>query len=356
MAETNNNQTVSNTQAPSVQAGGSSGIIGGLLNNTLGLGLSFAYSKALQKRQHKYNQELSEYQFDRNLAQWNRQNEYNSPLSQRQRLEEAGLNPALMYGNGAVSTGNSNSMPQYQAFGQDLANNMMAAAQIQQMAANARLTNAKAKEQEEKNPFVADEAQAIIDNYLSTTQVNEHRVKEIIKGMEKTDVEIQQVRKVMDEIDARIAYTKTQEKGQQIINDLNEMEKVTKTLQQAAIRVSMDKDRANINYLESQTGYTKAMTANINVKTWLDEWEKIYIEEYGYKPDTNMWSLVSQVVSGTIGKNTNKINGIYDNVFGPVDRKIDNWIEDKFEKVKGFFKGNKSSKKSNPSISRYNGR
>lgn len=35
------------------------------------------------------------------LDDWNRQNAYNSPLQQMNRLREAGLNPALVYGNGA---------------------------------------------------------------------------------------------------------------------------------------------------------------------------------------------------------------------------------------------------------------
>lgn len=39
-----------------------------------------------------------------NLMDWNRQNRYNSPEQQMQRLKEAGLNPHLVYGNGATAT------------------------------------------------------------------------------------------------------------------------------------------------------------------------------------------------------------------------------------------------------------
>lgn len=45
---------------------------------------------------------------------WNRENEYNSPKNQMQRLREGGLNPHLVYGNGATATGGSISSPQYQ--------------------------------------------------------------------------------------------------------------------------------------------------------------------------------------------------------------------------------------------------
>ena len=39
------------------------------------------------------------------LDMWNRNNEYNTPLAQMQRLKDAGLNPNLMYGQG--TTGNA---------------------------------------------------------------------------------------------------------------------------------------------------------------------------------------------------------------------------------------------------------
>lgn len=42
------------------------------------------------------------------LADWNRQNEYDHPMQQMQRLKEAGLNPHLVYGNGAVGNTSSN--------------------------------------------------------------------------------------------------------------------------------------------------------------------------------------------------------------------------------------------------------
>lgn len=45
------------------------------------------------------NLELSKYQYAMDLAQWNRENEYNSPAAYMQRLREAGLNPNLAYGN-----------------------------------------------------------------------------------------------------------------------------------------------------------------------------------------------------------------------------------------------------------------
>lgn len=58
--------------------------------------------------------ELAEYQWEQNIQQWKRENEYNSPEQQMQRLAAAGLNPYLVYqnGNAIMPAGNS---PNYEA-------------------------------------------------------------------------------------------------------------------------------------------------------------------------------------------------------------------------------------------------
>ena len=54
------------------------------------------------------NFKLAQYQNDWNLAQWNRQNAYNTPAAQRARYEEAGINPYFALGN--MSSGNAESL------------------------------------------------------------------------------------------------------------------------------------------------------------------------------------------------------------------------------------------------------
>lgn len=72
-------------------------VFGGLFG-LMGQGIQTAVNARLQERQNQFN-----------LDMWNRNNEYNTPQAQMRRFEEAGLNPALMYGN--VSSGNSSSAP-----------------------------------------------------------------------------------------------------------------------------------------------------------------------------------------------------------------------------------------------------
>lgn len=74
----------------------SSAVSGGF--GLIGQGLSYLFNKKLQQQQNEYN-----------LNMWNLQNEYNSPAAQMRRYEEAGLNPALMYGQ--VTPGNAASAP-----------------------------------------------------------------------------------------------------------------------------------------------------------------------------------------------------------------------------------------------------
>lgn len=58
---------------------------------------------------------MADYEFSNNLKMWNLQNAYNSPSQQMKRLKDAGLNPNLVYGNGAVGNTSGGTLPQYHA-------------------------------------------------------------------------------------------------------------------------------------------------------------------------------------------------------------------------------------------------
>lgn len=63
------------------------------------------------------NREMAELAWQKDLEMWNRQNDYNNPSAQMERMKNAGLNPHLIYGQGNV--GNASSMPNYNAPSQD---------------------------------------------------------------------------------------------------------------------------------------------------------------------------------------------------------------------------------------------
>lgn len=87
-----------------------------LMNAIPGIGLvanlaSSIFNAGSSSRQNKKNRNLMRdmYAWQRRdaLADWNMENAYNSPAAQMQRLKEAGLNPNLVYGNGADAQGGS---------------------------------------------------------------------------------------------------------------------------------------------------------------------------------------------------------------------------------------------------------
>lgn len=92
-------------------AAGSSTI--GALGSLAGGLLGGVFGKSATNANNRAQLQLAEYQYSKQLEQWNRQNEYNSPKAQMQRYKEAGLNPNLIYSQG--SNGNAASSPEYSA-------------------------------------------------------------------------------------------------------------------------------------------------------------------------------------------------------------------------------------------------
>lgn len=75
------------------------------------------YTGAAQAREaNQQAKELATYQFGLEQQAVNQQNEYNNPQNQIQRLKDAGLNPALIYGSGSsTASGNQTQLPRYNA-------------------------------------------------------------------------------------------------------------------------------------------------------------------------------------------------------------------------------------------------
>jgi hypothetical protein len=82
--------------------------VGAVIGAGAGLASSFinnAAQKKTNKDSQQWNEKMFNLQGERDMRNWTMTNEYNSPQSQMKRLQEAGLNPNLVYGNGsAVNT------------------------------------------------------------------------------------------------------------------------------------------------------------------------------------------------------------------------------------------------------------
>lgn len=82
--------------------GAVSGLAGSLFSNSRSSRQIAAQAEENQKNRD-YNLYLAKLQNKWNLDQWNRENAYNDPSAVMARLKNAGLNPDLVYGNGAAN-------------------------------------------------------------------------------------------------------------------------------------------------------------------------------------------------------------------------------------------------------------
>lgn len=91
-------------------------LIGAGVSGAASLGssiINYFSQKKTNAQQYEYNKNLAEQAYERNVAQWMRENAYNTPAMQVARMTAAGINPQTAFGNGAdVSSGNAGASPQ----------------------------------------------------------------------------------------------------------------------------------------------------------------------------------------------------------------------------------------------------
>lgn len=106
---------------------------------------NYAITAAANKKQWKYQKQAMGLQDQYNRDLWDYQNAYNTPQKQMERLQEAGLNPRLIYNNGAANMGNAGpiqglDVPTRQATKGEMPDAMFAYLQARQMDAQYKAT------------------------------------------------------------------------------------------------------------------------------------------------------------------------------------------------------------------------
>lgn len=214
-------------------------VVASSLISSAGVGTSNIANILLNSHNNKQNakqwkeyanlqRELQSSQNAWNLAQWNRQNEYNSPANQMNLLRQAGLNPNLVYGqlSGAsagslesagadISAPTPNNAAQVSGFGDlgvQIGNQMMQKelndANIEKINAETesqRISNTKAQFELSKQEETYKNQQ---DNVISLTKLNNSKSDEIQKNLGL--------------IEANIRYMDAKEKSQTLENLFNE--------------------------------------------------------------------------------------------------------------------------------------
>lgn len=221
-----------------------SSLISGLFGQ---IGQRQQLNQSLQQQQLAFqqNKELAALQNEYNIAQWQRENEYNLPKNQMSRLKNAGLNPDLMYGNGisgltsatspSMSAGSPMSPVDMTMGGRrktigDIMNesiqNGLATAQIGLMKAQARKANSDATGQDIHNKSIFELDRADIEQRLaardySKQQINEsmQRIENMKKEVEQMSSNIELIGKQIENIDFQQAQDKLRLAMEQALND-----------------------------------------------------------------------------------------------------------------------------------------
>ena len=109
--------------------------------------------------------------YNRQKEFWNMQNAYNTPKAQMDRLRAAGLNPALMYGQGNVGNAQGlSSVSKADITGPKLAQSAAAGAQMSLVNAQRKLFEDQAK---------AQKAKAFADSFNAITGRKEYKLREM---------------------------------------------------------------------------------------------------------------------------------------------------------------------------------
>lgn len=143
----------------------------------------------INRENQKWNEKMMDKQNAWNLAQWNRENEYNSASQQVARLKAAGLNPYLMMSGGSsgsassvtsaspASAGMSNTVSpfDYSASAAGVGNAVAQHFNNELMTANVRKAIADAVRQEKENTWLDTKLQAEIENLKQNTSSSQTR-------------------------------------------------------------------------------------------------------------------------------------------------------------------------------------
>lgn len=217
----------------------------------------------------------------RNMQLWNMTNEYNSPLNQRRRLEEAGLNPGLMYGgieNTAGMPADSN-VPESSAGQREFNGNAMASAfsQMGQMITdnsglNARIKEAQAESIELDNEIKAERRPQELKNLELAGQLLaqdlQDKKDESKRATEKHDKEMKKadedLRKAISDADMSEAqynefmkFEPIRERKAELENDLLSSRIAGQNLQNRITKMQADQAAKEIAVIE-ELNYTMA--------------------------------------------------------------------------------------------------
>lgn len=138
------------------------------------------------------NETLARQQNQWNIAQWQRENRYNLPSEQLQRLRDAGINPALAYANGGLMNEAASSPDLVSAMGHvtsPVQIDPLTAAQIRNLDAQTDKTDAETKTEEQLRQARYDQLMAAAKNLAEQDKEIAARIERYVHENGLTDAQ-----------------------------------------------------------------------------------------------------------------------------------------------------------------------
>ena len=323
---------------------------------------------------NRANERMQQRQNAWNLEQWERNNEYNSPAAQLQRMKAAGLNPDLMYGqNASGAAGNSSSpatgtnpIPKQPFFldptmaaqiralnakaysdemngnGQDLQNEVYSKTALQQALKNLGLTDTEIQ----KNVAQAEELHTRVDDMKKKWDLLEIQKQEALSHIAKTVEETKLLtleqateQQACNLIIAQLEGQNLSNEQQKIINHyLPQQQQAALARQWSEVKknqAAAENLDADTVYKQAQTAYTNELSKSEQVKRAGYRWDnKIKREQHqqevyrtGQEKVKKQFAYVNETLN-SIGKAADIATDVYATVTtGGANKTVKNLVE-----------------------------
>lgn len=177
----------------------------------------------------KWNEEQIDKQWKRNLEQWHRENAYNSPVQQVQRMKQAGLNPALAYMNGGsfvpAATSPEAGASRATQYGVATQLDPLTMAQVDLMKAQAEDARASADQKEQKLPLEKEGLSRQNEKLL--VEIEDFRKKWELMEVEKQYKEAMRLNIKFDQVMRGKEYMLQKREVEQKIENMKSEKKLT---------------------------------------------------------------------------------------------------------------------------------
>lgn len=256
------------------------------------------------RKQYQYQSKLMDKQNQQQIDFWKMNNEYNTPFSQRARLEQAGLNPDLMYGGSGnmyqsqMPGAASGSAPNvdYGSFSDNLRFAMQAQvmdAQVSKIEQENKLLAEQALSQAEQrelwkaqatDAWMRAEHQGIYNRHADTRYFLENETRSLKNTLLGADVNSYETRLRLDQ--QRVANDNMRAKVQVLQLGLNEKK----------LKADMEKIRAEVSEIMSRIKVNGAQERKIRADALETELLNYYYYSNGNVPSS---SLATQIFNGS---------------------------------------------------------